>query len=99
MSDLNDAERNVARAVFIRSVKVLVSDWHLVDHRIRRMKLFFSSVTFGLFSFFLWSALKPSKPQTGNLLKPPRATERSSESMDDPKLPPLRDPWDRKWQI
>jgi hypothetical protein len=63
------------------------------------MKLFFSFVTLGLFSFFLWSALKPSKPQTGIFLKQPHPTKQSSESMDDPKLPPLRDPWDRKWQI
>ena len=63
------------------------------------VKLFFSFVTLGLFSFFLWSALKPSKPQTGIFLKQPRTTKQSLESMDDPKLPPLRDPWDRKWQI
>jgi hypothetical protein len=63
------------------------------------MKLLFSSITLFCLSFLLWSALKASKP--GASSRPPwhQSKEESSESMDDPKLPPLRDPWDRKWKI
>jgi hypothetical protein len=63
------------------------------------MKLFFSSITFGCLSFLLWSALKVSKPEARTLRQPwHQSKEGSSEGMDDPKLPPLRDPWDRKWK-
>ncbi len=63
------------------------------------MKLLFSSITFVCLIFLLWSALKVSKPAASNL-RPPwhQSKEESSEGMDDPKLPPLRDPWDRKWK-
>jgi hypothetical protein len=63
------------------------------------MKLFFTSITLGCLSFLLWSALKVSKPEASSLRQPwHQSKEESSEGMDDPKLPPLRDPWDRKWK-
>jgi hypothetical protein len=64
------------------------------------MKPFFLSVTLAFFSFLLWSALKPSKTRAGSFWQSGhQTTEKAAESMDDPKLPPLQDPWDRKWQI
>jgi hypothetical protein len=64
------------------------------------MKLFFPAVALGLLSFLIWGAFKPSKPHADSPPQPwHQTTEESSESMDNPNLPPLRDPWDRKWQI
>jgi hypothetical protein len=72
----------------------------LCGSRSESQTLSFAWVTLGLLSFLLWSALKPSKPQAGGLQQPwHQTTDEPSENMDDPNLPPLRDPWDRKWQI
>jgi hypothetical protein len=64
------------------------------------MKLLFLTVTAVTLSFLLWSALKETKPH-GDALQQRRsqAMEESFESSGDPNLPPLRDPWDRKWHI
>jgi hypothetical protein len=64
------------------------------------MKLLFPAIALGLLSFLTWGAIKPWQRHLGALQQlRHKATEESSESMDDPKLAPLRDPWDRKWQI
>jgi hypothetical protein len=63
------------------------------------MKVIFLSITVGILTFFLWSALKPSKRPVDILRQSWHQTGKSPDSTDDPNLPPLRDPWDRKWQI
>jgi hypothetical protein len=64
------------------------------------MKLLFPAVALGLLSFLVWGVFKPAKPRLSRVRQSwYQTTEEPSDSMDDPNLPPLRDPWDKKWQI